>query len=181
MRRGRGSEAEENAKKNWRITSEDQIYLVVGGKVVSWEEVTKMEEGMTVEVTCAMRGGGRKKRKERNPWNSSEESSTGGMSTQDEGDEGEAEDLWTKVIRKQLQDWSKKSSENETMRRFVEQAAHMGPGLRDEAIRGYIEALHGIPRRRIERSGSVVDQVEGGRKVGRRREGEIGRVDQAER
>ena len=141
VRPGREREAEENAKKVLGFTSEDQIYLVVGGKVVSWEEVTKMEEDVTVEVTCAMRGGGRKKRKERNSWNSSEESSTGGMSTQDEGDEGEGGGLWMKVIRKQLQEWSKKSSENGTMRRFVEQTAQMGPGQRDEAIREYSEAL----------------------------------------
>ena len=94
------SESETREEKRRGITSEDQIYLVVGGKVVSWEEVTKMEEGAMVEVAGAMRGGGREKRKERNLWNSSEESSTRGMSTQDEGDEGEAEDLWMEVVRK---------------------------------------------------------------------------------
>ena len=40
VRPGRGKEAEENAKKDVGITSKDQIYLVAGGKVVSWEEVT---------------------------------------------------------------------------------------------------------------------------------------------
>ena len=64
MRPGRGREAEENARKDLGVTSENRIYLVVGGKIVSWEEVTQMEEGATVEVTCAMKGGGRKKRKE---------------------------------------------------------------------------------------------------------------------
>ena len=78
------------------------------------------------------------------------------MSTQDEGDEGEglreglvstseAENLWMEVTRKQLQEWSRKSSEDGTMRRFVEQTAQMGPGQRDEAIRQYSEALQDFP------------------------------------
>ena len=46
-----------------------------------------------------MRGGGRKKKTNRNPCNSSEESSTGEVSTSDESDEGGAEDLWMKTIR----------------------------------------------------------------------------------
>ena len=40
---GREREAEENARKDLGITRKDQIYLVAGGKVVSSEEVTKME------------------------------------------------------------------------------------------------------------------------------------------
>ena len=82
-----------------------------------------------------------KEQKKWNPWNSSEESSTGETSTQGESDErdvrrkelisiSDAEEVWMEAIKKQLQDWSKKSLENGTMRRFVEQTAQMGPGQR---------------------------------------------------
>ena len=67
MKPGRGKEAEENARRDLGIASKDQIYLIAGGRVVSWEEVTMMEENAMVGVTCAMRGGARKKKKERNP------------------------------------------------------------------------------------------------------------------
>ena len=164
---GRGKEAEEDARRDLVITSENQIYLIAGGRVVSWEEVTMMEENTTVGVTCAMRGGGRKKRKERNPWNSSEESSTGETSTQGESDGrdvhekeflsiSEAEELWMETIKKQLQNWSRKSLENGTMKRFVEQTAQMGPGQRDEAIRGYSEALLEFPEGRKEMAVSQI-------------------------
>ena len=114
-----------------------------------------------------MRGGARKKKKERNPWNSSEESSTGETSTQGESDErdvhrkelisiSEAEELWMETIKKQLQDWSRKSLENGTMKRFVEQTAQMGPGQRDEAIRGYSEALQEFPEEKREMAVSQI-------------------------
>ena len=49
---GRGKEAEENARRDLGIAGKDQIYLIAGGRVVSWEEVTTMEENATVGVTC---------------------------------------------------------------------------------------------------------------------------------
>ena len=85
------------------------------------------------------------KKKGRNPWNSSEESSTGEAFTLDERDEVDADDHWMKTIRKSLKEWARKSFENRTMRMFVDQVAQMGPQQRNEAVRVYGETLQEFP------------------------------------
>ena len=156
VRPGKRREAEENARKDLGITSENRIYLVVGGKIVSWEEVTKMEEDGTVEVTCAMRGEEERKGKRETHGTLQKKAQQEECLPRMKGvrekhiEKDSCRPLKQKMsgwkrLKKQLQEWSRKSSENGTMRRFVEQTAQMGPGQRDEAIRQYSEALQEFP------------------------------------
>ena len=123
-----------------------------------------MEEDTTVEVTCAMRGGGRKKRKEKKGTRGTRRKKDRPQGESDERDVrrkelisfSDAEEVWMQAIKKQLQDWSKKSLENGVMRRFVEQTEQMGPGQRDEAIRGYSEALQEFPEEKREMAVSQI-------------------------
>ena len=117
---------------------------------MSWEEVVKLEEGAVVEVVCILKGGGRNKgkKKDRNPWNSSEES-TMSEATPEEHEEGQAGDQWKETVKAALKEWGKRSLENGMMRKFADQAAQMGPDQRNEAVREYGETLREFPNEQM--------------------------------
>ena len=132
------------------ISERVQIRLIAGGRSVSWEEAVKLAEGTMVEVACTLKGGGRNKgkRKDRNPWNSSGES-TMSEATPEEHEGGQEGDQWTETVKAALKEWGRKSLENGMMRRFVDQAAQMGPEQRNEAVREYGETLQEFPNEQM--------------------------------
>ena len=53
--RGRGASEE-------KVGSGVQVYLVAGGRTVSWTEVTRLGEDTIVEIVCRLQGGGKQGR-----------------------------------------------------------------------------------------------------------------------
>ena len=76
---GRKKEVEKEAREMLKIGNAE-VYLINCGRKLEWEDVAELEEGETVEVIVAMRGGG--KRKKQGPWVSDSEGRSGEENTE---------------------------------------------------------------------------------------------------
>ena len=71
MRAGKTERVEGETREKMGLGEETELCMVCEGRRVDWGDLEKVDEGRVVEVGLMIKGGGKKEKGTKNPWDSS--------------------------------------------------------------------------------------------------------------
>ena len=112
------------------------LYMMNEGKRIDWRDLGNVQDGGMVEIGFRMRGGGKKKTKTGNQWESLA-SGGGSERTEESGNDGTEDKRETAVLEETL---NGAEEDRELMHEMLETLAVLGPDQRVNMFRWYEEA-----------------------------------------